>query len=163
MSREFTSDPRLRLREARDEAVHFRARAIAGFVLIVVCLVGLGTRFAYLQTSRHDEFTARSDQNRISVRSIAPTRGLIYDRNGVLLADNIAGNIIGTGLGTLFRFWSYRKWVFTEISAAPATTVAAGHVPALADAHIPAQPNASAEPDAVQLARRTSPRSAPGS
>ena len=90
MRREFTSDPRLRLREARDEAVHFRARAIAGFVLIAVCLLGLGSRFAYLQTSRHEEFTARSDQNRISVRSIAPTRGLIYDRNGVLLADNIA-------------------------------------------------------------------------
>jgi len=90
VKREFTSDPRLRLREARDEAVHFRARAIAGFVLIAACLLGLGARFAYLQTSRHDEFTARSDQNRISVRSIAPTRGLIYDRNGVLLADNIA-------------------------------------------------------------------------
>jgi putative flippase GtrA len=80
-----------------------------------------------------------------------------------LLADNIAGNIIGTGLGTLFRFWSYRKWVFTEIGVAPATTAAAGHVPALADPHIPAQPNASAEQDAVQFARRTSPRSAAGS
>lgn len=32
-----------------------------------------------------------------------------------LLADNIAGNIIGTGLGTLFRFWSYRKWVFKSV------------------------------------------------
>ena len=28
------------------------------------------------------------------------------------LADNIAANVIGLGLGTLFRFWSYRKWVF---------------------------------------------------
>jgi putative flippase GtrA len=30
------------------------------------------------------------------------------------LADNIAANFIGLGLGTLFRFWSYRKWVFRE-------------------------------------------------
>jgi putative flippase GtrA len=30
------------------------------------------------------------------------------------LADNIAANVIGLGLGTLFRFWSYRKWVFRE-------------------------------------------------
>ncbi len=35
-----------------------------------------------------------------------------------LLADNISGNVIGTGLGTLFRFWSYRKWVFTDTPAA---------------------------------------------
>lgn len=28
------------------------------------------------------------------------------------LADNIAANVIGIGLGTLFRFWSYRVWVF---------------------------------------------------
>ena len=30
------------------------------------------------------------------------------------LADNISGNIIGVGLGTLFRFWAYRSWVFPE-------------------------------------------------
>ena len=29
------------------------------------------------------------------------------------LADNLSGNVIGLGLGTLFRFWSYRKFVFT--------------------------------------------------
>ena len=29
------------------------------------------------------------------------------------LADNISANVVGLGLGTLFRFWSYRKWVFT--------------------------------------------------
>ncbi|GLU49593.1 GtrA family protein [Nocardiopsis ansamitocini] len=28
------------------------------------------------------------------------------------LARNIAGNVVGVGLGSLFRFWSYRKWVF---------------------------------------------------
>jgi len=31
------------------------------------------------------------------------------------LADNISANVVGLGLGTLFRFWSYRKWVFPEI------------------------------------------------
>ncbi len=30
------------------------------------------------------------------------------------LADNISANVIGLGLGTLFRFWSYRRWVFLE-------------------------------------------------
>jgi putative flippase GtrA len=36
------------------------------------------------------------------------------------VADNISANVIGLGLGTLFRFWSYRRWVF------PADTDAAG-------------------------------------
>ncbi len=90
MSRRPVSDPRLRLKDAQREAARFRARAIAGFLLIALCLIGLGARFAYLQIARHDEFSTRSDNNRISVRSIAPTRGLIYDRNGVLLADNVA-------------------------------------------------------------------------
>lgn len=38
------------------------------------------------------------------------------------LADNIAANVIGLGLGTAFRFWSYRRWVFPELlpeAAAP--------------------------------------------
>lgn len=30
------------------------------------------------------------------------------------LADNISANVIGLGLGTLFRFWSYRRWVFPD-------------------------------------------------
>jgi putative flippase GtrA len=30
------------------------------------------------------------------------------------VADNISANVIGLGLGTLFRFWSYRRWVFPE-------------------------------------------------
>jgi putative flippase GtrA len=37
------------------------------------------------------------------------------------LADNISANLIGVGLGTLFRFWAYRTWVFPEASEAPST------------------------------------------
>ena len=78
------------LKDAKYEAGVFRNRAIAGFVLIVACLSILGARFAYLQIVRHEDFNTRSDKNRISTRSIAPSRGLIYDRNGVLLAENVA-------------------------------------------------------------------------
>jgi penicillin-binding protein 2 len=38
---------------------------------------------------RHDEFVTRSQNNRVKPRAIPPARGLIYDRNGVLLADNV--------------------------------------------------------------------------
>lgn len=31
------------------------------------------------------------------------------------LADNISANIVGVGLGTMFRFWAYRRWVFPAI------------------------------------------------
>ncbi len=37
------------------------------------------------------------------------------------LADNISANVIGLGLGTLFRFWSYRKWVFPALPEGDAT------------------------------------------
>ena len=78
------------LKDTRHEASVFRGRAITGFLIIVASLIGLGVRFAYLEITRHDEFALRSDSNRIVTRPLAPGRGLIYDRNGVLLADNVA-------------------------------------------------------------------------
>jgi len=81
---------RAKLKDAQLESTLFRARAITGFFLIAGCLALLGARFFYLQVNQHEEFSSRSDQNRISIRRIVPSRGLIYDRNGVLLADNIA-------------------------------------------------------------------------
>ncbi len=78
------------LKEGRHEAALFRRRALVGFLIIVVCLVALGMRFRFLQVSQHDEFSARSEANRVLTRPLAPARGLIYDRNGVLLAENVA-------------------------------------------------------------------------
>jgi penicillin-binding protein 2 len=78
------------LKDTRHEAHVFRIRALAGFLIIVACLIGLGIRFAYLEIARHEELALRSDSNRIVTRPLAPGRGLIYDRNGVLLADNVA-------------------------------------------------------------------------
>jgi penicillin-binding protein 2 len=77
------------IKDARDEGALFRRRALAGFALIVVSLSLLLVRFAYLQVVRHDEFVTRSQYNRVKPRAIPPARGLIYDRNGVLLADNV--------------------------------------------------------------------------
>lgn len=68
----------------------FRRRALAGMLVIMASLAALGVRFAYLQVDRHDELSSRSDANRVVTRPLAPTRGLIYDRNGVLLAENVA-------------------------------------------------------------------------
>ncbi len=80
---------RASIKEVRGEVALFRRRAMAGFALILLGLIAVCTRYVYLQVLHHDEFVARSDQNRVKPRAIPPARGLIYDRNGVLLADNV--------------------------------------------------------------------------
>ncbi len=67
--------------------------ARASFILLVVLLL-LGVllwRYHDLQINRHQDFATLADNNRIHVRALPPARGLIYDRNGVLLADNRPG------------------------------------------------------------------------
>ena len=67
----------------------FRVRAAEGFLIIAICLAVLVARYVWLQVLRHDEFSGRADENRIKLKPLPPSRGLIYDRNGVLLAENI--------------------------------------------------------------------------
>ncbi len=78
------------IKDSRQEAGQFQRRALVGFLLIVVALAVLATRFWFLQVESHAELQARSDANRILTRPLAPARGLVYDRNGVLLAENVA-------------------------------------------------------------------------
>jgi penicillin-binding protein 2 len=80
---------RASIKEVRGEVALFRRRALAGFFLLLLGLVAVCSRYVYLQVFHHDEFVTRSEQNRVKPRAIPPARGLIYDRNGVLLADNV--------------------------------------------------------------------------
>lgn len=77
------------LKDPHYEAVVFRRRALIGFALIVLAFGGLVARYVVLQVTRYDEFAARSQSNRIKPIAIPPARGLIFDRNGVLLANNV--------------------------------------------------------------------------
>lgn len=81
--------PHTAIKNARGEAALFRTRAVVGFVAILAGLGVLVGRFVWLQVLHHDEFSTRSEQNRVHVVHLPPARGLIYDRNGVLLADNV--------------------------------------------------------------------------
>jgi len=66
----------------------FSNRAITLLVLCGLLLLALLSRLLYLQVIEHDHFTTLSEDNRVKLQPIAPNRGLIYDRNGILLADN---------------------------------------------------------------------------
>lgn len=66
----------------------FRNRSLLAAVLILLMAGGLVARLFYLQVVEHDVFITRSDNNRMRVEPLPPRRGLIYDRNGKLLAEN---------------------------------------------------------------------------
>lgn len=82
--------PRLRtVREGAQDLALFRRRALFAFAVVAVCLAVLGGRYFTLQVLRHAEFHGRSEANRIKPRPLPPSRGLIYDRAGRLLAENV--------------------------------------------------------------------------
>ena len=67
----------------------FTHRAIAALAFTIVLMLVLVARLVNLQVIEHDTYTVLSDQNRVHIAAVAPTRGLIFDRNGVLLAQNL--------------------------------------------------------------------------
>ncbi len=74
----------------REYRLFFYRVSVAAFAVLVLA-GGLLWRYYHLQVVRHQDFATQSENNRVHVRPVAPNRGLIYDRNGVLLADNRAG------------------------------------------------------------------------
>jgi penicillin-binding protein 2 len=70
------------------ERQSFGARVALLFTIAVLLIAVLVTRLVQLQVWEFETYQTRSDENRIQVQPLAPPRGLIYDRNGVLLADN---------------------------------------------------------------------------
>jgi len=77
------------LKDHSGEAQIFFERVGIGFGILIVLTLFLVARLFYLQIIQHDIYKTRSDKNRIHIQSIPPTRGLIFDRNGVLIASNI--------------------------------------------------------------------------
>ncbi len=63
-------------------------RLLLASVIILSLLGVLVGRYSYLQITQHDIYKTQSDRNRVHVQSVPPTRGLIYDRYGKLLAEN---------------------------------------------------------------------------
>ncbi len=79
---------RSQIRDYQEEARLFKRRAIVSFAGIVVLVGVLIANLYNIQVNQYQDYKTRSNDNRIKVVPIAPNRGLIYDRNGVLLAEN---------------------------------------------------------------------------
>ncbi|MCL7930049.1 penicillin-binding protein 2 [Halomonas llamarensis] len=77
-----------RLKNSEYELRIFRVRALLALLVVTVLMALLMGRLVYLQVVQHDLYSTRSENNRVRVEPLPPTRGLIYDRNGVLLAEN---------------------------------------------------------------------------
>ena len=77
------------IKNSAQEAVQFRARAALGFIAVALALAGLCLWYFKLQVLEHTDYAKRSQANRIKQRPEVPARGLIYDRKGRILADNV--------------------------------------------------------------------------
>ncbi len=83
----------LKTRVGKDNAAEselFFHRALVVLLAVFLALLAVAGRLVYLQVVNHDRFTTLADSNRIRLQPLPPTRGFIFDRNGVLLADNLA-------------------------------------------------------------------------
>ena len=76
------------LRDLERELDRFNGRLIAAAAFVLFAFALLGARLVYLQVIRHEELSTQAEANRIAVVPIVPNRGLIVDRNGVVLATN---------------------------------------------------------------------------
>ncbi len=80
---------RVKLKDHIRETQLFSNRiVVAGFGVLLLMGILIG-RMIYLQVISHEHFTTLSQNNRVSIVPVGPTRGLIYDRNGKVLAENI--------------------------------------------------------------------------
>ena len=79
---------RSELKNYQKELHDFRARLAVGAVLVITCFGILIARFYFLQQTKYDHYQTMAENNRISLVPIVPNRGLILDRNGVVLAQN---------------------------------------------------------------------------
>ena len=77
-----------RIQDHHYEARIFMHRVLVAAVVVLGLLGMLAARYYNLTITHHDLYVTESEKNRVHVQSIAPTRGLIYDRKGRLLADN---------------------------------------------------------------------------
>lgn len=80
--------PREAIRDTGREAEIHRGRVLTASVIVLLALSVLFYRYYGLQIDNYEQFLTQSERNRVRLEALPPTRGLIFDRNGQLLASN---------------------------------------------------------------------------
>ena len=76
------------IRNVQAELSRFRLRVLVASVAVVIGFALVAVRLGYLQVIRHEDLRAQAENNRTAIVPIVPNRGLILDRNGIVLATN---------------------------------------------------------------------------
>lgn len=76
------------LRNVEADLARFRVRVFVMGLVVFFCFMLLVGRLVYLQVIKHEDLRAQAESNRTSIVPIVPNRGLIVDRNGIVLASN---------------------------------------------------------------------------
>lgn len=76
------------LKDPHRESRIYSARTVTAILLVLAALGIILARYHTLQITEYETYRVQSDRNRVQLQPLPPKRGLIYDRNGVLLADN---------------------------------------------------------------------------
>jgi penicillin-binding protein 2 len=80
--------PQIQLKDHERDARLVRRRVLVGALIVVLLTSVLVARMYFLQVVQFEHHSTLAENNRILAQPIPPTRGLIYDRNGVVIADN---------------------------------------------------------------------------
>ena len=79
------------LRNYERDLHQFRLRLAVAGVAVLIAFGVLAARFLFLQVVQHDVYASKAEDNRISIVPVPPNRGLIVDRNGIVIARNYSG------------------------------------------------------------------------
>ncbi len=80
--------PGVTLKDPYLESRLYGARSVAALIVILLLMTVLIARYTSLQIDQYEDYITQSEKNRVQLQPVPPKRGLIYDRNGVLLAEN---------------------------------------------------------------------------
>lgn len=81
--------PLLTIKDSSRESRLLSVRAVGAAVIVAILTLVLAGRLVHLQIFKHQHFTTLSENNRVKIVPIAPTRGLIFDRQGEIMAQNL--------------------------------------------------------------------------
>jgi penicillin-binding protein 2 len=76
------------IKNVEAELSRFRIRILVACAVVLVCFILLALRLVWLQVVKHEQFDDQAEANRTAIVPIVPNRGLILDRNGIVLATN---------------------------------------------------------------------------